>query len=254
MTPPDLLELGHLRTTASHTISLPHLSDLLRFVPAGASYDDYAVAVVDTNILGRPTHTGRLRILRHLRELYGLDESVTFRLLRELYGQAPDELPLLAGLLAVTHDEVLRASWPAIAQAGEGERVTSETLGDTIAAELGPGLAPATYAKSGRNVAASWTQTGHLTGVRAKTRSRVQAGPAAVGLAVTLGYLAGRRGTGLLDTVWFALLDATDLDRREALDTAHRAGLVDVRAAGAVLEVDPSPLLARAGRGAGGDA
>ena len=247
MTPPDQLELGHRRTTSSHTISLPYLSDLLRFVPSRSSYNEYAHAIVELNILGRPTHTGRVRVLRHLRELYGLGDEPAFRLLRELYADAPDELPLLAGLLAVTQDEFLRASWQAVARAGEGARVSSADLADAIAAQFGGDVADATYAKAGRNVAASWTQTGHLVGVRAKRRTRAAAGAAATACAVGLGYLAGRRGAGLLDTPWFALLDLPDEQRRDSLDDAHRAGLIDVRAAGSVLEIDASPLLTRAG-------
>ncbi|ASR55537.1 hypothetical protein [Cellulomonas sp. PSBB021] len=249
MTPPDLLELGHRRTTSSHTISLPYLSDLLRFVPAGSSYDEYAHAIVELNILGRPTHTGRLRVLRHLRELYGLDDEPGFRLLRELYGSAPDELPLLAGLLALTQDEFLRASWPAVESADRGARVASSDLAAAIESAFGRDVAEDTYAKAGRNVAASWTQTGHLAGARVKTRARATNGPAATAFAVCLGYVAGRRGPGLLDTPWFAVLDLPDEERRDALDGAHRAGLIDVRSAGSVLEIDPTVLLVRARAG-----
>ena len=234
------------RTTSSHTISVPLLTDLLRFVPAGAASGEYARAVVELNILGRPTHTGRVRVLRHLRELYGLDDGIAFRLLRVLHDVAPDSLPMLAGLLAVGQDEFLRASWPVVARAGEGERVEPAALADAITDEFGAQVSAATYAKAGRNVAASWAQTGHLVGVRAKTRARAEAGPAAVALAVVLGHLEGARGPGLLQTTWFALLDVPEVDRREALDTAHRAGLVDVRSAGSVLEIDPTSLLARA--------
>lgn len=245
MTSSEVL-LAPRRTTASHTIGVPHLSELLRYVPVSAPYEAYAHAVVELNILGRPTHTGRLRALRHLRELYLLDDDVTFRLLRVLHTDYPDTLPLLAGLAAVTHDEFLRASWPVVADAAEGEHVTPGSLALAIADEFGGHVSAATYAKAGRNVAASWTQTGHLSGVRVKTRMRVDPTPAAVAFAVALGFLDGRRGPGLLDTVWFALLDAPEAERRAALDGAHRAGLIDVHSAGSVLEVDPGRLLARA--------
>jgi hypothetical protein len=248
MTPPAArLKLGHRRTTSSHTISVPYLSDLLRFVPIDAPHDEYAHAVVELNVLGRPTHTGRVRVLRHLRELYGLSDDAPFRLLRVLHDLTPNELPLLAGMLAVTQDEFLRASWPAVVRAEQGVRVFAADLGDAIAEESGRKVAPATYARAGRNVAASWAQTGHLSGARVKTRTRPDAGPGAVTLAVALGYLAGRRGVGLLETVWFALLDVPGDERREALDAAHRAGLIDVHAAGSVLDIDPWPVLSSAG-------
>ena len=67
--------LGSLRTTASHTIGVPHLIELLRAVPADASHERYREAVVDDNVLGRPTQAGRQRTFRHLRELYFLDPA-----------------------------------------------------------------------------------------------------------------------------------------------------------------------------------
>ncbi|RZL79663.1 MAG: hypothetical protein EOP32_18900 [Rhodococcus sp. (in: high G+C Gram-positive bacteria)] len=53
--------LGSSRTTASHTIAVPHLSELLRAVPADAPQVRYREAVVDDNVLGRPTQAGRQR-------------------------------------------------------------------------------------------------------------------------------------------------------------------------------------------------
>ncbi|MBX7133241.1 MAG: hypothetical protein K1X67_11245, partial [Fimbriimonadaceae bacterium] len=63
MTLPDdhghTFTLGSLRTTASHTIGIPHLIELLRIVPADADHERYREAVVEENVLGRPTLTGR---------------------------------------------------------------------------------------------------------------------------------------------------------------------------------------------------
>lgn len=247
MMPPDPFALGNRRTTSSHTISLSHLSELLRFVPVDAPFDDYAYAVVEMNVLGRPTHAGRLRVLRHLRELYGLGHRVDFRLLRVLYDVDPGALPLLAGLLAVSQDEFLRASWPVLAGTHPGERVTSDAFATALAAAFDGQVAKATFAKAGRNIGASWTQTGHLVGQRLKIRGRASAPPAAVALALTLGYLAGSRGPRLLDTTWFEVLDVPTDERRAALDAVHRTGLIDVHAAGSVLEIDPTALLVRAG-------
>jgi hypothetical protein len=235
---------AHRRTTASHTIGVPYLSDLLTEVSVDAPYDEYAAAVVETNVLGRSSHVGRLRVLRHLRELYVLDPADTpFRVLRTLQQIDRESLPLMAGLLALTHDEFFRASWLAVAAMTPGERARPEQLGDTVAQQFGPAIAPATFAKVGRNVAASWSQTGHLSGTRIKVRSRVTARPAGIAFALALAHLAGMRGQGLLTTTWFASLDLVPEEVPEALDSVHRSGLVDIHRAGSVLEVNPTRLI-----------
>lgn len=81
-----VLVLGSLRTTASHTIGVPHLAELMRAVSADAPLEQYRDAVVEQNTLGRPSHAGRLRSFRHLRELYFLDPArPEFAALRRLW-------------------------------------------------------------------------------------------------------------------------------------------------------------------------
>src|SRR5215471_19052968 len=91
------LALGSLHTTASHTIGVPHLVQLLRVVPSDAAYQRYWEAVVDDNVLGRPTQAGRQRTFRHLRELYFLDPAQReYAALRRLWDVDPEARPLLA--------------------------------------------------------------------------------------------------------------------------------------------------------------
>jgi len=181
MVSPEVDLLAHRRTTTSHTIGTAYLRELLGVVPIEAERDEYAFAVVERNVLGRSSHVGRLRVLRHLRELYALDPTDTlFRVLRVLDRADRESLPVLAGMLAVARDELFRASWPVVAGLSCGERVGPERFADAVAAEFGSTVAPATYARVGRNVAASWAQTGHLTGSRVKVRGRVVARPAGI--------------------------------------------------------------------------
>ena len=235
--------LAAVRTTASHTIAVGHLAELLAAVPADVPFDSYRHAAIVDNALGRPTYEGRRRVLRHLRELYLLDaDRLEFSALRLVHADDPAALPLVAGMLALARDELFRASWPVVAGARVGAVVTSVDLAEAVAASGPGGLGASTLAKVGRNVAASWSQTGHLAGRQVKHRTRVEARPGAVAYALLLGHLAGLRGLPLLDSPWFALLDLADDERRSALDAAHRRGLIDVRSAGTVLEVDVRPL------------
>ena len=237
-----------MRTTTSNTIGLGHLRDLLREVPEGADLSGYASAIVEENVLGRPSAAGRKRTLRHLRELYLLDPArPEFLVLRRLWDADPTAQPLLACLLAFTRDELLRDSFVAVREASLGSVVTSIDLAAATGAASGSGLSPATLAKVGRNTGSCWTQTGHLTGHAVKRRTTAIATPASVAYAVFLGYLCGLRGFLLLDTPWTALLDVDAKRLRSLIDDAARAGFLSVRSAGQVLDIDVGPLLGDAG-------
>lgn len=230
--------LGKLRTTASHTIGIPHLIELLREVPAAATADQYRDAVVEGNVLGRPTQAGRQRSFRHLRELYFLDPSKPeFKALRYFWDIDPASRPLLAGLLAFTRDEVLRASFFAIADLPAGSSVTSADLTAAVAAQFGNEMSESTLGKTGRNTGACWTQTGHLAGRTKKVRLEVRARPTAIAYAAHLGYLAGGRGLGVLDNPWSPILGLAPGRTLEALRDAHTHGLLDLLVAGNVVDV-----------------
>jgi len=230
--------LGSLHTTASHTIGVPHLVELLRVVPSDAPHERYREAVVDENILGRPTQAGRQRTFRHLRELYFLDPAQReYAALRRLWDVDPEARPLLAGILAFTRDGILRASFSAIKEAPVGTIVSSADLTKAVAAVYGGGLSNATLGKTGRNTGACWTQTGHLVGHAKKMRHAVEARPTAVAFAAYLGYLSGSRGVGVLDTPWAELLDLAAEATLDALRSAHSQGLIDFLVAGSVSDV-----------------
>ncbi|MBY6706227.1 hypothetical protein HQ308_05375 [Rhodococcus sp. BP-241] len=230
--------LGTLRTTSSHTIGIPHLVELLREVPSNAPAEQYRAAVVDDNVLGRPTQTGRQRSYRHLRELYFLNpDRPEFSALRHYWDIDPRSRPLLAGLLAYTRDEVLRASFRAIAEKPPGSIVNSADLTAVVAAQFGREMSESTLGKTGRNTGASWTQTGHLSGRAKKVRQSIEVFPAVVAYAAHLGYFAGKRGEGVLDTPWAAVLDLPIGAGLDALRRAHTQGLLDLLVAGSVVEV-----------------
>lgn len=230
--------LGTLRTTASHTIGIPHLVELLREVPSDASAEQYREAVIEGNVLGRPTQAGRQRSFRHLRELYFLDPTrPEFTALRHFWDIDPASHPLLAGLLAFTRDEVLRASFVAIADLPAGSSVTSANLTAAIAAQFGNEMSESTLGKTGRNTGACWTQTGHLAGRAKKVRTDVEARPAAIAYAAYLGHLAGGRGLGVLDNPWSQILGLAPGRTLEALRDAHSQGILDLLVAGNVVDV-----------------
>lgn len=239
----DHFSLGTLRTTTSHTIGIPHLVELLRKVPLYAPAERYREAVVEDNVLGRASHVGRLRSFRHLRELYILDPTrPEFAGLRHFWEVDHSSHPLLAGLLAFTRDEVLRASFAAIVDLPAGASVKSADLTEAVAARYGSELSESTLGKSGRNTGASWTQTGHLIGRTKKIRASVDAQPAAIAYAAYLGHLAGGRGLDVLNNSWSQLLELAPGRYLEALREAHSQGLLDLLVAGNIIDVSFSAL------------
>lgn len=94
---------------------LDELSHLLHAVPGEASRADYAVAVMEGNCLRKRTAATRKLSLQRLTELYGLNgQIILFRVLRDLWGQHQTSRPLLALLLALARDPLLRATARAV--------------------------------------------------------------------------------------------------------------------------------------------
>jgi hypothetical protein len=70
----------------SRTMMLAELRAVLDDVPKGSSTANYREAILGRNVLGKTTDSTRQKSLRHLRELYALDETTPiFGLLRKLH-------------------------------------------------------------------------------------------------------------------------------------------------------------------------
>ncbi len=117
---------GHM----SRSMMLPELRLLLAAVPTDAHRADYRAAIVDDNVLGKPTFSSRRKAEKHLYELYGLDPSMAlFRVLRRFAAEDTDSLPLLALTCAFCRDAQLRASFPLIEDLKPGEVLPRGTDG-----------------------------------------------------------------------------------------------------------------------------
>jgi hypothetical protein len=95
----------------SRTMMLAELGTVLASVAQGSDAIVYREAILQRNVLGKTTDSTRQKSLRHLRELYALDETTPiFGALRRLYATDPAGLPLLAVLVAWARDPLLRAT------------------------------------------------------------------------------------------------------------------------------------------------
>ena len=201
----------------SRTIMLAELRLVLDAVPSGSPPGRYRSAILTLNVLGKGTESTRQKSLRHLRELYALDEATPiFGLLRRLHAAVPASLPLLAIQVAWARDPLLRATTPPIMDASEGERVETSSLAQALEATFPNQYSELNRNKIARNAASSWTQSGHLAGHARKTRQRIKPTAVAVTMAFFLGDIAGYHGAAVFSNPWCRLLDL-DCDRAKAV-------------------------------------
>lgn len=225
-------------TILGRSISVPDLQLLLTSCPTNASLEDYRAAVVDENILRKPTASACRFAFRNLTEFYGLDRKILiFRALRDLWEADPLAQPLLALLCACARDPILRALTHFVLDRDRGQAITPEEI-STEAERLFPSkFGESTRPSLGRNAAASWQQAGLLSGRNQKERSQATSRPASVAYALLLGDLCGERGARLFETQWARALDASAHLLREQAAEASRQGWIEYRASGDVTEI-----------------
>ena len=184
---------GDRGTHTSRTIMLDELSHLLDAVPGNAARENYADAVMAHNCLGKRTAATRQLSLQRLTELYALDPQVIlFRVLRDLWVRNKTSRPLLALLLALARDPLLRATASAVVRTPYGNEFARQSMKDALTDVVGDRLNEGTLDKVVRNASSSWTQAGHFRGRGRKTRQRVEATLAATTFTLLLGFAVGR--------------------------------------------------------------
>src|SRR5687768_6022169 len=112
---------------------LADLSALFAAVPVTAKPEEYERAIIDGNVLAKPTGSTRLWAWKKLRELYGLDPQIPlFRYMRQIWDVDPTGRPLLTVLEALARDALLRASAQTIIRTSPGELVARESFIEDI--------------------------------------------------------------------------------------------------------------------------
>jgi hypothetical protein len=232
--------------STSQTIMVSSLQRLLAGLPSDAPPASYRIAVMEENVLGKQTVSGREWAFRQLRRFYALNpQSLLFRALRDLWEHGRADQPLLALLCALARDPVLRASSAVIVPTEPGKVVTSGDFEAAIEAKFPGAYKELTRRTAARNVASSWDQSGHLyqDKPRGKIRTRVHPTPAATTYALMLGYLEGARGQALFKTLWTRVLDQPISQLMDLAASASQAGLLEFRSAGGIVEVTFHELL-----------
>ncbi len=238
------LHFGGKGTHSSRTIMLDELTGLLRAGGADAARADYRRLIVEDNCLGKRTAATRRLTDQRLSELYALDGRVLlFRVMRRLWADDERGRALLALLMALARDPLLRFTAMPIMRLRPGEELGRQALTDALNRGTGSRFNEAVLDKVVRNASSSWTQSGHLQGRSRKSRCAVSPTPAAVTFALVLGYVLGARGAVLFETLWSKVLDAGTEEMICLAMDAKRIGYLDLKVSGGVVEVSLSRLL-----------
>jgi hypothetical protein len=240
--------MGNKGTHTSRTMMFDDLCAVLDAAPTG-SRGDYLGAITEGNCLGKPTAATRRLSAQRLSELYALDPEVAvFRVLRRLWQlDAEPGRRLLALLCAIARDPLLAATADPILSLAPGDEFLREPMRQAIREVVGERLNDAILDKVVRNAASSWTQAGHLEGRTFKKRRAVKGSGPSAGFALYLAYTAGFRGAELFTSGWFRVLDAASSRGFDLAIEGKRLGLLDLRMAGEVVDVnldrlDPTPV------------
>ncbi|MGC8731925.1 MAG: hypothetical protein ACP5RC_06660 [Halothiobacillaceae bacterium] len=230
---------GHVGTHTSRTIMLDELTAVLAAVPFNGKPDEYLAAIVEENCLGKQTVSTRRLTLQRLRELYALDPAVPlFRILRRLWDVDEQGRPLLALLASLARDPLLLATADVVLSLPDGAEFQRTAMREVLAKAVEDRLNESTLNKVVRNAASSWTQSGHLEGRTFKFRRQVRPSPAAVALALYLAHAAGLAVEESLSSGWIKVLDCSASTALELATAAKRLGLVDLRMAGDVIDLN----------------
>lgn len=234
---------GDKGTHTSRTMMLAELGAVLEAVPEKGSRADYVAAIIEGNCLSKATAATRRLSSQRLRELYGLNPDLPlFRVLRRLWTLDPDSRPLLALLTAMARDPLLAATCPAVIPLPAGAEMQREPMKAALRTVVGDRLNDSILEKVVRNAASSWAQSGHLEGRTFKKRRLVHPTPATAAFALYLAHAVGFRGADLFTSGWFRLLDCDPSQAGQLALEAKRLGLIDLRMAGEVVDLNVARL------------
>lgn len=223
---------------AARTMMLDDLRVLLAHTPVQAARADYFSAIVEGNLLAKPTRKSRELAARHLATLYALEETnPIFRALRRLWDADESAQPMLALAVALARDPLLRSTQAFFLGLPAGAFVPRQAV-EAFLETIHPGrFSPASLKSFSRNVAGSWKAAGLLQGRARKLRASPAARPASVAMLLFLAFLEGRSGQSLFSSDWLRLL-CVSVDELETLaHAASQRGWLVFMNAGGVKEI-----------------
>lgn len=223
---------------AARTMMLDDLRLLLAHTSPAATRADYISAIVDGNVLGKPTRIAKTLALRHMTALYALDATnPIFRALRRLWMLDEKAQPMLALAVALARDPLLRGTQAFFIGKAAGAVVPREAVEHFLNATYPDRFSPASLKSFAQNIAGTWTAAGVLQGRIRKIRSIAPPHPESVAMLLFLSYLEGRTGQRLFSSDWMGLLGGSPHELEAQASYASNRGLLVFLNAGGVKEV-----------------
>jgi hypothetical protein len=223
---------------AARTMMLDDLRVLLARTQLNASRADYVIAIVENNVLGKPTRKSRELALRHMTRLYDLDPAnPIFRFMRHLWALDEAAQPMLALAVALAPDPHLRSTQEFVLGLSPGTPVTRDAVEAFLGSTYPDRFSPASLKSFSQNVAGTWTAAGHLLGHVRKSRALPEAHPESAAMLLFLGFLEGRSGQRLFTSEWVSLLCVSAEEFESLASSASHRGLLVFMNAGGVKEV-----------------
>jgi len=223
---------------AARTMMLDDLRVLMANTQPQASRADYVAAVVDSNVLGKPTRKARELALRHMATLYALDpHNPIFRALRHLWLLNEAAQPMLALAVALARDPLLRSTQPFVLAQPAGTPMPRDIIENFLNTSYPERFSPASLKSFAQNVAGTWTAAGLLQGRVRKSRSLPKAHPESIAMLLFLSFVEGRTGQRLFSSEWLSLLCVTQDELESLAGTASHRGLLVFMNAGGVKEL-----------------
>jgi hypothetical protein len=234
----------------ARTMMLGDLDELLSEGRVDEPRQSLVDAIEWDNVLGKRSVQSRKLAAKYLTKLYVLDSDVPlYRAFAYLWRRDASGRPLMALLMAYVRDAVLRSSAPFILGMPPGDPFEREQL-ESFIDGLQPGrFSLSTLRSTVRNLAGTWTQSGHLCGHSKKERSLANPTPAAVALALLLGFVQGDRGQLLFESEFVKLLDCSATQGMELAESAASKGWINFKRVGSIMEVDFPRLLTEEEKG-----
>lgn len=223
---------------SARSMMIVELKYLLDTFDEDTTSDMYKRAVVDLNVLHKPTEKSRSLTSRHLIDLYGLDPQLTlFKVLRQWWERDEASQPILALQLAIARDPLLRASCKVVVPMQVGEPLSREEVESFLAKDDPDRFSAASLKSFAQNLNGTWTQAGYLSGRNKKFRAEPKISYVHVAFALFLAHCHGISGQRLFDSQWCQFLDQSKDRLYELAYIASLRGLLNFKQASDVVEV-----------------
>lgn len=227
-------KFGQSGAHSARTMMFDELVVLFSHLPVNTSKIEYAYAIIEGNVLNKPSKKARQLTARHLMDLYSLDLATPiFRVFRQLWERDEEARPVLALCISLARDPLLRGSVDFILQKKIGEKIVRAEVEKLLSIQNPERFSPASLKSFAQNINGTWTGSGYLKGRSSKLRSLPAITPTNLTFCLFLAYLEGLSGQRLFGSRWANLLGLSiDELVKQTTAAAHRGQIVFMNAGG----------------------